>query len=151
MKIVYKIRKECFLLARKKSVISRPSTFHPRPSTFDILPSTFDILPSTLDKNLHYCPLVSRVEGKVLKVEGGMSRVDCIKCRGSRNDRFFFGLVKNIPCEFYRQFSCQSSCQDDSRRARGEGVGGHKACKDAMGLFRFSHLPKRCKNNDYLN
>ena len=43
--------------------------------------------------------------------------------------------------------------KDDSRRARGEGLGGgaHKACKDAMGIFRFSHLPTRCKNNDYLN
>ena len=35
MKIAYKIRKECFLLARKKAVsFSRPSTFYPRPSKF---------------------------------------------------------------------------------------------------------------------
>ena len=44
MKIAYKIRNECFLLARKKICHF---------STLDIPPSTLDILPSTLDKNLH--------------------------------------------------------------------------------------------------
>ena len=43
MKIVYKIRKECFY----SPVIF--STLDISPSTPDILPSTLDILPSTLD------------------------------------------------------------------------------------------------------
>ena len=36
----------------------------------------------------------------VLAESGFWSRVE-----GRENDRFFCGRVKNIPCEFYRQFS----------------------------------------------
>ena len=50
MKIVYKIRKECFyspVIFWTRDIL--PSTLNLLPSTLDILPSTLHILPSALD------------------------------------------------------------------------------------------------------
>ena len=46
--------------------------------------------------------ILEPMESRVF-VEGRMSRVE-----GLENDRFFFERVKNIHCEFYRQFSCRN-------------------------------------------